>query len=169
MYKKTSALTFSALVVAIYIALMFVTQGFAFGPYQVRIATALYSLAYLFPFLVVPLALANSLSNVMMGGLGPLDIFGGLIVGLVTGSLVYLVRRLKLPVELTILPVVFGPGLIVPLWLSPITGLPYWALVLSLSIGQITPAILGYLLIRTLGNISKTHKDAPFANLIGRL
>ena len=166
MYKKTSVLTFSALVVAIYIAVMFVTQGFAFGPYQIRIATGLYSLTYLFPFLVIPLALANSLSNVLMGGLGPLDIFGGLFVGLITGGLVYLVRRWKLPMELIILPVIFGPGLIVPLWLSPLTGLPYWALVLSLSIGQVTPAILGYLLIRTLGKISKARKDAPFANLV---
>ena len=166
MYKKTSVLTFSALLVASYIAVMFLTQGFAFGPYQVRIATAFYSLSYLFPFLVIPLALANSLSNVLMGGLGPLDIIGGFLVGLVTGFLVYLVRRWKLPAVLTIFPVIFGPGLIVPLWLSPITGIPYWALVLSLCLGQVTPAIVGYILIRALQKIRGTRPDAPFSRLM---
>ena len=36
-----------------YIVIMMMTQGFAFGQYQVRIATALYGLAALFPFSVL--------------------------------------------------------------------------------------------------------------------
>ena len=148
-FTGTKKLTFSAIVAAAYIAVMFVTQGFAFGPYQVRIATALYALSYLFPFLAVPLALANSLSNVI-GGLGILDIVGGLIVGLVVGGAVVAVRKLRLPPWCVFFPVVFGPGLIVPLWLTQITGVPYWALVTSISIGQITPAVVGCILIYTL-------------------
>jgi hypothetical protein len=49
---KTQKITVSAAAMAIYIVLMSLTQSFAFGQYQVRIATAIYSLAYLFPFLV---------------------------------------------------------------------------------------------------------------------
>jgi len=128
---------------------MFLTQGFAFGPYQIRIATALYALSYPFPFLVVPLALANSMSNVL-GGLGVLDIVGGLIVGLITGGAVALVAKLRLPSLLTILPVVLGPALIVPIWLSVITGLPYLALVVNIALGQIIPAVVGYFLIRAI-------------------
>ena len=79
---KTQKLAFSAMVMALYIVMMYVTQSFAFGQYQVRIATALYATAYLFPFLVLPLGLSNLLSNVIMGGLGVFDIVGGGLVGL---------------------------------------------------------------------------------------
>ena len=68
--SKTQKLTLSGAVMAIYIVIMYVTQSFAFGQYQVRIATAIYGVAYLFPFLVVPLGLSNLLSNMIMGGLG---------------------------------------------------------------------------------------------------
>ena len=133
-----------------YIAVMYITQGFAFGPYQMRVATALYATSYLFPYLIVPLALANSLSNTLMGGLGIFDIVGGFGVGLVTAGLVALPKKRNLPMWLVIPPIILAPGLIVPLWLAPITGLPYWALVINISIGQTPPAILGYILIQAL-------------------
>ena len=47
--SKTQKLTFSGAVMAVYIVVMYITQSFAFGQYQVRIATAIYSTAYLFP------------------------------------------------------------------------------------------------------------------------
>ena len=147
--NKTTALTFSALVMAMYIAIMYATQSFAFMAYQVRVATCLYALTYLFPFLIVPLGMANSLSN-FLGGLGFLDIVGGLAVGIITGSGVYLIRKFNGPKALVIPIIIAGPGFIVPLWLSPITGIPYAPLALSLCIGQTIPAFLGYLLIRLL-------------------
>ena len=42
-------LVFSALCIALYIVVMICTQTFAFGQYQIRIATALYSLSAIFP------------------------------------------------------------------------------------------------------------------------
>ncbi|MCF0155738.1 MAG: QueT transporter family protein, partial [Veillonella sp.] len=42
------------------------------------------------------------------------------------------------------------PGLLVPAWLSYLLGIPYWALVLNVSIGQIAPAIVGAVIIRAL-------------------
>lgn len=46
---------------------MMVTQGFAFGQYQVRIATALYGLAALFPFSILAFGFGNLISNLIMG------------------------------------------------------------------------------------------------------
>jgi uncharacterized membrane protein len=132
---------------AMYIAIMYASQGFAHGQYQVRIATALYALSYILPFLVVPLAIANSLSNIPMG---VFDIVGGFFVGLITGGAIYFVRRFKLPKLLVIPIIILGPGLIVPLWLSYLIGVPYGVLVINVAIGQITPAVVGYFLIKAL-------------------
>ena len=62
--SKTQKLTMSGAIMAIYIVVMYFTQSFAFGQYQVRIATALYGVAYLFPFLVVPLGLSNLIATI---------------------------------------------------------------------------------------------------------
>jgi uncharacterized membrane protein len=150
-------LAFSAMAAAAYIAVMYVTQGFAFGPYQMRIATALYALAYLFPFLVIPLALANSLSNLLMGGLGFFDIVGGFLVGVVTAGAVALIRRRGLPMWLVILPIALGPGLIVPLWLSHLTGFPYWTLVINITLPQSACGVIGYLFIQALSRRKVEH------------
>lgn len=150
---RTKALTLSGIVIAMYCTVMYATQSFAFGAYQIRIATSLYSLSYLFPFLIIPLGLANFLSN-FLGGLGILDILGGSLVGIITSAGVYLIRKYRLPMLLIIPVIVAGPGLLVPLWLSPITGLPYAALAASLCLGQLPPAILGYILVKIL---SKTR------------
>ena len=138
------------MVVALFIAIMYIGQGFAFGQYQIRIATALYALGYLFPFLVLPLALANGLSNTLFGGLGIFDIVGGFGAGILIVGAIALLGKFKLPKFLVIIPLVIGLGLLVPLWLSPLLGLPYWPLALSVSIGQITPGVVGYILIQAL-------------------
>jgi QueT transporter. len=148
--KNTRNITISAMIVALYVVIMFATRGFAFGQYQIRIATSLYSLTYVYPFLVVPLGLANFISNTIMGGLGPLDMIGGTIVGIITSGAVYLIRKLNWNRWLIAIPIVFGPGLLVPLWLSYILKVPYGALALSLCIGQILPAVVGVLLVQTL-------------------
>jgi len=140
---------------ALYIAAMFATAGFAFGAYQVRIATALYSLSYVLPFLVLPLAIANSISNFAAGSFGMFDVVGGLVVGIVTAGLVYLVRRFGLPRVLIIPVIIFAPALIVPIWLSYLLGLPYTMLVISLAIGQTIPAVAGYFLTFAVERILK--------------
>ena len=66
---KTQKLTISALCMALYLVVMMCTQSFAFGQYQVRIATALYGLSAIFPFLIIPFGLVNVLANTLMGGL----------------------------------------------------------------------------------------------------
>ena len=123
-------ITIYALVIAMYLTVMYVTQGFAFGQYQVRIATALYALSAIFPFLVMPLGLANLLSNVLMGGLGLPDMLGGAVAGLTTAGLVYFIRSRGLR----------------DWWIAA----PYTALAVSLTIGQVIPGIVGVLLVKQL-------------------
>ncbi|MBE6049108.1 MAG: QueT transporter family protein [Clostridium sp.] len=147
---KNKQLVISGLVIALYTVVMIVTQGFAFGAVQIRIATTLYALAYIFPFLVLPLGLANVLSNMLLGGLGAADIIGGGLVGILTSLLVYGVRKYKLNINLTAIPIVFIPGLIVPIWLCVILKIPYLPLAFSLCLGQVVPAALGTALIKIL-------------------
>lgn len=149
-YSKVRNLTLSALVIAMYLVVMYLTQGFAFGQYQVRIATALYALSALFPFLIVPLGLANLLSNVLMGGLGPLDMLGGAFAGLVTSGLVYLIHARQMNDWLLALPILLCPGLLVPIWLSQLIGVPYSVLAVSITAGQVIPAIVGVLIVKQL-------------------
>ena len=150
--SKTKKLTISSIVIALYVVIMVITQSFAFGAVQVRLATSLYALSYIFPFLVLPLGLSNLLSNMLLGGLSIFDIVGGGFVGVLTALLVYGVRKYKLNTYLTILPIVFIPGLVVPIWLSAILNVPYSALAISLCLGQVSPAILGSFLIKLLKN-----------------
>jgi len=141
-------LTISAIVIALYVVIMFFTQSFAFGQYQIRIATSIYSLASIYPFLIIPMGIANLFSNTVMGGLGPLDAIGGFIVGILTATGCYFLRKIN--VVLVAIPILFIPTLLVPIWLSYLLHVPYGILVLSIGIGQILPSILGVLIVKYL-------------------
>lgn len=152
---NTRKITISGMVMALYIVVMMITQSFAFGQYQVRIATAIYSAAYLFPFLVVPLGLSNLLSNMVMGGLGFFDIVGGGLVGLLTAGCCALIRKLKWSAWLVAVPITLIPALGVSLWLSGILGVPYWVLASSLLVGQAISGVAGAVLVNALKRIWK--------------
>ena len=142
----TKVIAISGVCMALYIAVMFLTQSFAFGSVQIRIATAIYSLSYLFPFLVLPLGLANGLGN-LLGGFGFFDIAGGFLVGIITSGAIALVKKFNLS-KLLIIPILIaGPGLIVPIWLSFILNVPYIYLAGSLCLGQAIPAVVGYFIV----------------------
>lgn len=143
-------LAYSGIVMALYIVVVFATQSFSFGQYQIRIATALYALVYHFPFLVIPLALANMLSNFLMGGLGLFDIVGGFIIGIITAGSIVLLKRITDRAVFLVLPIALAPALIVPIWLSAILKIPYLALVLSLLVGQVISAYtLGLYIVKS--------------------
>lgn len=145
----TKELAVSAMVIAIYVVTMYCTQSFSFGQYQIRIATAMYSLAYFFPFLILPLGIANFTSNIL-GGMGPADMIGGFIVGILTSAAAAYIGKMKKSEVFVFLPIVFVPGLGVSLWLSEILGISYSALALSLCIGQIAPGIAGVVIVKVL-------------------
>ncbi|MBR4442720.1 MAG: QueT transporter family protein [Clostridia bacterium] len=152
---KTQKLAVSGAVMAIYIVIMYFTQSFAFGQYQVRIATAIYGCAYLFPFLVVPLGLSNLLANMVMGGLGFFDIVGGGLVGLLTAFCCALLGRKRVAEWSVIAPITLIPALGVSLWLSALLGVPYWTLAVSLLIGQAVAGFVGALLVKALKRVWK--------------
>jgi uncharacterized membrane protein len=146
--SKTKKITLSAVVIALYIILMYITQNFAFGQYQVRIATGLYALGYQFPFLIIPLGIANLLSNTIMGGLGLLDMIGGCIAGIITTLLIVWFKKLHMPKYIIVLPIALVPSLLVPIWLSIILNVPYLVLFISLLVGHTISAFtLGLLIV----------------------
>lgn len=149
-YSNSKKIAISGLVMALYIVIMYYTQGFAFEQYQIRIATSLYSLSAIFPFLIVPMGISNLLSNTLMGGLGIFDMLGGALVGILTSGFVYLIKRFNLNEWLIALPIIFVPGLLVPVWLSFLIHVPYKVLAISLCIGQIIPGFVGVLLVKQL-------------------
>lgn len=142
-FSNTQKLTLSAMVMALYIVVLYFTQSFSFGAYQIRIATSLYALSYFCPFLVFPLGLANFIANALFGGLGLLDMVGGCLVGIAASGSVVLIHKFHLPKLTIALPITFIPGLCVPIWLSYCLHIPYLPLAVSLCIGQIVPAICG--------------------------
>lgn len=153
-------LTFSAMIMALYIALMGLTQSFSFGAYQIRLATALYALAFLFPFLIIPLGLANLLSNLFFGGLGFFDMFGGGLVGICTATVVYLLAKYHCSPLWIVLPITLIPGLGVATWLSYLLHIPYGAMATSLCIGQVVPGIVGAALVMVLQK--RIHLEAAY-------
>ena len=149
-FTKTRKLTISALCIALYVVVMMCTQSFAFGQYQIRIATALYALSAIFPFLVVPFGLANFLSNSIMGGLGLLDMLGGALVGIATSAAIVWLKSKDLPNYLIAVAIALIPGLAVPVWLSLLLGIPYWVLVSSIILGQLVSGIIGAAFVTAL-------------------
>ena len=148
--NPTRKLTLSGLVMALYIVVMLLTQSFAFGQYQVRIATAIYGTAYLFPFLVVPLGLSNLLSNMLMGGLGVFDIVGGGLVGLLTAGSCALLGRARATSWSVFAPIALIPALGVSLWLSGLLNVPYLTMAGSLLVGQAICGAVGALMVKAL-------------------
>ena len=135
MNTKTSKLTFSAMVIALYIIVMYFTQSIAFGQYQLRLATGLYSLSYSFPFLCFPLGFANMFSNVLLGG----DIvngFMGFLAGVFTTKSICLLKKITTRKRIIVLPSAILPSLIIPIWLSFVLRVSYYVLFVSLLVGQ---------------------------------
>ena len=160
LFNNTQRLTISAISIAMYLALMIGTQGFAFGQYQVRIATALYGLSAIFPFTIPAFSIANFVSNTVMGGFGLVDSIGGAIVGLLTTGLIVLAKRQGLGNWVLIPIITFVPGLIVPIWLTYFLPVPYWVLVSSLVVGQFVCGVVSYFLINALEKVVYKNKEA---------
>ena len=158
-FNNTQRLTISAISIAMYLALMIGTQGFAFGQYQVRIATALYGLSAIFPFTIPAFRIANFVSNTVMGGFGLVDSIGGAIVGLLTTGLIVLAKRQGLGNWVLIPIITFVPGLIVPIWLTYFLPVPYWVLVSSLVVGQFVCGVVSYFLINALEKVVYKNKE----------
>lgn len=148
--SQTQKLTISALCMALYLVVMLCTQSFAFGQYQVRIATALYGLSAIFPFLVIPFGLVNVIANALMGGLGPLDMIGGGLVGIATTLIIVYAKCHHMGNWVVMLSITLIPGLGVPVWLSLLLDLPYWLLASTVLVGQLISGVAGMVLVTAL-------------------
>lgn len=151
--SKYYKLTYSGIYIALFLVVMLCTQSFAFGQYQIRIATALYGLSAIFPFLIIPSVIANVLSNTLMGGLGIMDIVGGGLVGLLTTSIIVLCKQYGCGNWIIFLAVTLIPGLGVPIWLSVLLNIPYWVLASSLLVGQAICGVCSLLLVGALEKV----------------
>lgn len=133
--KETKKIVFSSLVIAIYIVFVYLTQFLSFGQYQIRLATGLYSLSYIYPFLCLPLGIANMLSNILFGG----DIINGIFgffAGVLTTFTISLLRKATSKKCILVIPIAIIPSLIIPIWLTYTLTVPYLILFVSLLIGQ---------------------------------
>lgn len=157
---RVQKMTMSAMVMALYIVVLYFTQSFSFGAYQIRIATALYALSYLFPFLVLPLGLANLLSNMLFGGFGIVDMVGGCLVGVATGVCIVLIRKYGWNRFFIAVPIIFIPGLGVAVYLSYFLKIPYPAMALNLCVGQLLPSVAGVALVKVLERVLYPGKNS---------
>lgn len=151
--SDTKRMTISAMVITVYIVLLYMTQSISFGAYQIRIATALYALAYIYPFLVVPLGIANLLSNFFFGGLGIIDMLGGCAVGIITTWMITQINFRNLNIWFIALPIWIVPSLCVSVWLAYLLQIPYSVLAGSLMVGQLPPAIVGVVMVHALQRV----------------
>ena len=159
MINKTTKLTISGVAIALYIVFMYFTQSIAFGQYQVRFATGLYALAYSFPFLCVPLGIANMLSNILLGGDFVNGIFG-FSAGFLTTSTICLLNKITVKKFIVVFPIAIIPSIIIPIWLTFALQIPYYLLVLSLLVGQtISAYTVGIVIIHITERLAKflTH------------
>ena len=151
--SRMQKMTFSAMMMAIYIVVLYLTQSFSFGAYQIRIATSLYALSYLFPFLVFPLGFANLISNMLFGGFGIADMIGVCLVGILTTASIVLIRKKGWNRTFIAVPIVLIPGLGVAVYLFYFLNIPYWLMALNLCIGQLIPAVVGVVLVKVLERV----------------
>lgn len=164
--SKTQKLAMSGMVMALYIVIMNLTQSFSFGQYQVRIATALYALSYPMPFLVLPLAVSNLLSNMLMGGMGVADMLGGFTVGLLTAGCNAFLGKRRWNSWFTMLPITLIPSLGVSTYLSSLLQLPYWTLAASLIVGQLIAGLVGAAGLQILRRVPGLHMSVKTASQV---
>lgn len=146
-------LTKASLIAAIYIVLVllqvmpFPLASLTFGPIQLRLAEGLTLLPLVESAAVPGLFVGCLLANLLLApysGFGLIDIIGGSLVTLVAA---YLTSRMKSKLTAMIPPVVLN-GLIVSIWVSYFTKIPYVYTVLGIGGGELASvAIFGSLIL----------------------
>jgi len=146
-------LTKASLIAAIYIVLVllqtlpFPIASLTFGPVQLRIAEGLALLPLVEAAAVPGVFVGCLIANLLIApysGFGLIDIFGGSLVTLLAA---YLTSKMKNKVTGIIPPVVLN-GLIVSIWVSYFTKVPYIYTVIGVGGGELASvAIFGSLLL----------------------
>lgn len=150
---NTKYLTKASLIAALYIVLVliqmlpFPIMNLTFGPIQLRIAEGLALLPLVEAAAVPGVFVGCLLSNLLLAsysGFGLVDILGGSLVTLIAA---YLTRRMRSKITGIIPPVVLN-GLIVSIWVSYFTKVPYLITVLGIGGGELASvALFGSLIL----------------------
>lgn len=154
----TKRLTKAGLIAAIYVVLVAIQiplGNLAFGPIQLRIAEGLTLLPLVESAAIPGVFIGCLVSNMILAsvsGFGLIDIIGGSLITLVAAYITS-----KMPNKyLGILPPVVLNGLLVSIWVSYFTDIPYWITVLGISAGElISVAIFGNIILIAYNNIFK--------------
>lgn len=124
-------LTKSAIIAALYIALIYLFEWSSFLPIQVRVAEALCILPA-FTFAAVPGLFIGCLLSNILGGLGMLDIVFGSLATLLAAYMAYKIPNKKLKP----LPAVLVNAVVVPIILYFTVNAPILLTALEVFIGQ---------------------------------
>ena len=144
---KTRYLTKASLIAAIYIILVllqtlpFPIASLTFGPIQLRIAEGLALLPLVEAAAIPGLFVGCILANLLLApysGFGLIDIFGGSLVTLLAA---FFTSKMKNKITGIIPPVVLN-GLIVSIWVSYFTKVPYLYTVLGIGGGELISVVI---------------------------
>lgn len=133
----------ASLIAAVYAVLTVLLGEFSYGPIQFRVSEALAILPLVEPSAILGITVGCAISNIF-GGFGPIDIIGGSLVTLIAAIITS-----KMPNKiLAVLPPIILNSLIVSIWVSKMSGLPYIPIVINILIGEIIAvAILGLIFL----------------------
>lgn len=150
---NTKYLTKASIIAAIYIVLILAQMlplpfvNLTFGPIQLRIAEGLVLLPLVESAAIPGVFIGCLLSNLLLSlysGFGLIDIIGGSLVTLVAA---YLTSKMKNKIT-GILPPVILNGLVVSIWVSYFTKVPYLVTVLGIGAGELlSVAIFGNIIL----------------------
>lgn len=150
---KTSYLTKASLIAAIYIVLTLVQSlplplaSLTFGPIQLRVAEGLTLLPLVESAAIPGLFVGCLITNLLISyysGFGLIDIVGGSLVTLIAA---YITSKMKNKYTGMIPPVLLN-GLIVSIWVSYFTKIPYIYTALGIASGELASvAIFGSIIL----------------------
>ncbi|MGI5998275.1 MAG: QueT transporter family protein [Lutispora sp.] len=144
----------SSLLAAVYVVLTVILGEFSYGPIQFRIAEALVLLPLVEPAAIMGVTVGCIIANIF-GGYGPIDIFGGSTVTLIAA---YLTSKMPNKILGAIPPIVLN-ALIVSIWVSKFSGIPYLIIMANIALGEtIAVGVLGIFLVSIYAKYIKTTR-----------
>lgn len=157
---NTRFLTKASLIAAIYIVLVLIQMlpvpfiNLTFGPIQLRVAEGLALLPLVESAAVPGVFVGCLLANLLLApysGFGLVDILGGSLVTLIAA---YITSKMKTKVAGIIPPVLLN-GLIVSIWVSYFTKVPYLLTVLGIGGGELlSVAIFGSIILSVYDKVT---------------
>lgn len=154
--KQNIAVTYivkASIIAAIYCVLTVMLEPISFGAVQCRVAEAMTILPLFMPEAVPGLFVGCIFANIF-GGLGPIDIVFG---SLTTMAAAFITS--KMPNKyFGVFPPIILNALIVSIWVSKFTSIPYLATAAGIGFGEFLSAgVLGLILAAVFEKIAKNY------------